>query len=78
LVDEPHETYDDIVDHKLFKYKYRQCNDDEQTYSRRQGRMLSRFADRARNRDPALEQDLFELFQQDAKETSVAQFMLEP
>ena len=32
LLNEPHENYDDIVEQKLFKYKYRQCNDDEATY----------------------------------------------
>lgn len=78
LLEEPHESFDDVIEHKIFKYKYRQCNDDELTYARRQGRVLARFADRARNRDPVLEQDLFELYQQDAKDGSVAQFMLDP
>lgn len=54
------------------------CNDDEATFERRQGRVLSRFAERAKNRDQALETDLFALYQQDMKEASVAQFMLDP
>ena len=78
LLDEPHESIDDIIEQNVFKYKYRMCNDNEDTYSRRQGRVMNRFVDRARNRDPQLERDLFELYQADAKETSVAQFMLDP
>jgi len=62
LVNEPHENFDDIIEQKLFKYKYRHCNDDEQIYARRQGRMMQRFIERAKTRDPALETDLFELF----------------
>ena len=54
------------------------CNEDENTFQRRQGRLLSRFAERAKNRDQALETDLFALYQQDMKEASVAQFMLDP
>ena len=54
------------------------CNDDEATYERRQGRVLKRFVERAKNRDSALETDLFALYQQDMKDSSVAQFMLDP
>lgn len=74
---EPHENYDDIVEQKVFKYKYRQCNDDIDTYERRQGRVLSRFIDRARNRDPALEADLLEIYHRDSKDNSLAQFALD-
>lgn len=35
LVEEPHENMEDVVEHKIFKYKYRQCNDDEATYAKR-------------------------------------------
>jgi hypothetical protein len=35
MLHEPHENFDDVVEHKIFKYKYRQCNDDQETYSRR-------------------------------------------
>ena len=55
LIEEPHENYDDLIEHKIFKYKYRMCNDDPETYQRRQGRVYSRFMDRARARDPVLE-----------------------
>ncbi len=40
--------------------------------------MLQRFIERAKNRDSALETDLFALYQQDMKDSSVAQFMLDP
>jgi len=69
---------DDVVDQKIFKYKYRHCNDDDSTHARRQGRVLARFTDRAKLRDPALETDLFALYQEDMKDASVAQFMLDP
>jgi hypothetical protein len=35
LAEEPHETFEDIVEQKIFKFKYRQNNDDYATYSRR-------------------------------------------
>lgn len=38
------------------------CNDDAETYDRRQNRVLQRFAERAKNRDSALETDLFALY----------------
>lgn len=54
------------------------CNDDEENYNRKQFRMLDRFTERAKTRDAALETDLFELYQQDMKEASIGQFMLDP
>lgn len=78
LQNEPHEALEDVVESKIFKYKYRRCNDDDATFERRQGRVLARFAERAKNRDQALETDLFALYQADMKEASVAQFMLDP
>lgn len=78
LEHEPHESFDDIVEQKLFKYKYRQCNDSEEVYARRQGRVMQRFVERAKIRDPVLETNLFELYRQDMKDNSVGQFMLDP
>jgi len=69
-----HETYDDIVEQKIFKFKYRQNADSLDTYNRRQTRMIERFYERARTRDPLLEQDLNELFTVDARDSSMAQF----
>ena len=54
------------------------CNDDEANYERRQGRVIARFSERAKTRDSSLESNLFDLYQKDMKETSVAQFMLDP
>jgi hypothetical protein len=39
--------------------------------------VLKRFAERARARDPALEADLFDLYQKDDKDSSVAQLLLD-
>jgi hypothetical protein len=69
---DPHETFDDIVDQKIFKFKYRQNADDFATYNRRQQRMRDRFLERAEHRDPALEQDLTELFEADQRDNSWA------
>jgi len=35
LQSEPHENYDDIVESKIFKYKYRLGNDGAEEYQRR-------------------------------------------
>ena len=54
------------------------CNDLATNYKKREERVMNRFLERAKTRDPVLETDLFELYQQDMKENSVAQFMLDP
>ena len=77
LLDEAHENFEDIIEHKIFKYKYRICNDDQATYERRMGRVIDRFFERAKTRDPAVEQDLFELLRQDDKENSFAQLAID-
>jgi hypothetical protein len=38
---------------------------------------MKRFIERAKQRDPALETDLFELFRKDEKDSSPAQFFLD-
>ncbi len=55
LIWEPHENFEDIVEHKIFKYKYRQANDDEETFMRRNERMMLRYLDRARTRDSSID-----------------------
>lgn len=77
-VNDAHENYDDIVEQKIFKYKYRQNADDPFTFERRDERMRSRFLERAKNRDPLLEQDLAELFSSDARDNSLAAFAQDP
>lgn len=52
---EPHENYDDLIEHKIFKFKYRVASDNNRTYDRRQARMISRFMERAKSRDPQIE-----------------------
>lgn len=78
LLTEPHESMDDIVEQKIFKYKYRMNNADIETHFKRQDRVNRRFIERAKNRDQSLETDLFELYRKDAKETSNAQLFLDP
>lgn len=68
----PHENYEDIVEQKIFKYKYRQNADDFITYNRRQQRMRDRMLERAKNRDPILEQDLNDLLTTDERDNSWA------
>jgi hypothetical protein len=67
-----HENYEDIVEDKIFKFKYRQNADDRITYERRNQRMIDRFLERAKRRDPALEQSLTDLFASDARDNSIA------
>ncbi len=52
------ETIEDVVDKKIFKYKYRMVNDSEETYYRRMDRVMTKSLDRAENRDPMVEADL--------------------
>ena len=58
LYTEVHENFEDLVEDKIFKYKYRQNADDRDTYARRQKRMMSKFFERARVRDRSIEVDL--------------------
>jgi hypothetical protein len=73
-----HENIEDIVEDKIFKYKYRQNADDAITFARRMDRVCSRFMERAKLRDSAIEVDLAELYEQDDKDSSFAQAMLDP
>ena len=73
-----HENYDDIVEDKIFKFKYRQFADDRLTFERRNRRMLDRFMERAKNRDPVLEQNLTDLLTADARDHSIAQLVNDP
>lgn len=49
-----------------------------QSFERRQTRLVDRFLERAKTRDPVLEQSLAELFASDARDTTLATFALEP
>ena len=58
MTSEVHENFQDIIEDKIFKFKYRQNADPPAVHEARQQRMISRFVERARTRDPAIEQDL--------------------
>lgn len=77
-VTDSHENYDDVVEEKIFKYKYRQNADTLEEYERKMGRVYSRFLERAKTRDPTLEQSLSDLFASDARDTSMGTLALEP
>ena len=47
LYGEVHENFEDLIEDKIFKFKYRQNADDYATYARRQGRMIEKFLERA-------------------------------
>ena len=49
-----------------------------QTFQRREMRMRDKMIERAKTRDPMLEQNLSELFASDARDTSLATLALEP
>lgn len=75
---ETHENFDDVIEQKIFKYKYRQNSDALATHERRWVRVRDRFLERAKGRDPILEQNLVDLFASDARDTSAASLALEP
>jgi hypothetical protein len=78
MKNDAHEDYNDIVEQKIFKYKYRQMSDDAATYKRKQTRVVSRFLERAKNRDPAIEQNLYDLFATSERDHSWAQLANKP
>ena len=53
-------------------------SDDMDTYMRRNSRMKMRMLERAKDRDPVLEQNLHEIFQQDARDNSLAKLANAP
>lgn len=52
---------DDLIEQKVFKWKYRQFAYDAEEYELRQDRMVERFFQRVQTRDPAVEIDLGEV-----------------
>ena len=77
LMDEVHENYDDIVEDKIFKFKYRQNSDPPQLYRQRQQRVVDRFYNRLADRDPEITQSLAELYLKDEKYRSLPALLLE-
>ena len=72
------ENFEDLVEDKIFKYKYRMNADAPAVFQARNDRMIERFLERAKLRDPAIEQDIAELYFQDSKDNSVAAAMIDP
>lgn len=70
LIHEASESIDDVIDKKIFKYKYRIANDTDQDYFRRMDRVVKRFLERAKSRDPAIHQNLAALFEKSKIEES--------
>lgn len=70
------ENVEDIIDKKIFQYKYRMAGDDPETYFRRQERVQQRFFQRAQHRDPQVETNLAELLERDSRESHFGQQIL--
>ena len=77
MVSEVHENFQDIIEDKIFKFKYRQNADAPAVYAARQARLVERFVERAKTRDPAIEQDLASLYFEDSRDSSMAAALLD-
>ena len=77
MLTEIHENFEDVIEDKVFKFKYRQNADPVEVYEARTKRMIDRFLERAKTRDPAIEQDLNELYASDDKSNTVAALMVD-
>jgi len=77
LLEEVHENFEDLIEDKIFKYKYRQYSDDPMTYSDRMLRVVDRFEQRLELRDPSIEQDLVALYREDERASSTAQLLVD-
>lgn len=76
LKDEVHETFEDVVEDKIFRYKYRLANHKEEDFLRREKRKIDRFMERAKHRDSKIEADLSEIFINDYHKRSIGQAFL--
>jgi len=76
LKDEAHETFEDVVEDKIFRYKYRLANFSEEVFLRREKRKIDRFLERAKTRDPQVEMDLSEVFINEQYKNSVGKAFL--
>ena len=77
MIDEVNENFDDIIADKIFKYKYRQNADAPEIYAARMTRVHDRFLERAKTRDPMIEQSIDDLYFDDTKENSIAAMMID-
>jgi hypothetical protein len=76
LFQETHENYEDIIEDKLFKYRYRQCADGSELYEKRLKRVMDRFFERAKTRDVSIESSLVDTFTDDMRDSSLGMFVL--
>ena len=72
MIDEIHENFEDVIEDKIFKYKYRMNSDGPEVFEARNKRMIERFVERARTRDPQIEADLAQLYSDDQRDFSIA------
>jgi len=77
MVQEITENFQDIIEDKIFKYKYRQNADAPVVFHTRNERMKTRFFERAKTRDPVIEQDIEQLYFDDSKYGSLAAAMVD-
>lgn len=66
----------DVVDEKIFKFKYRKANDYGELYNQRQKRVLERFLHRMENRDNMIDGDMTQLLQDNRVQTSMVAYAL--
>lgn len=78
MMSEVHENFQDIIEDKIFKYKYRQNADAPALYQKRQDRVEARFMERAKSRDPRIEQSIAQLYFEDSRDSSIAAAMIDP
>ncbi|CAI2358834.1 unnamed protein product [Moneuplotes crassus] len=69
--EDPHDPLVDLIDSKIFKYQYRVNNDSMQDYIRRMDRVVSRQLERASRRDPAVNKNLHDIFEEGDRERTL-------
>lgn len=77
MADEIHENFEDLIEDKIFKYKYRQYSDSPKLYADRMSRVIDRFEARMEDRDEAIDQDLIKLYKEDERASSFAQMVVD-
>lgn len=77
MYDEVHENFEDLIEDKIFKYKYRQYSDSGDLYGKRMTRVIERFEERLAERDESIDQDLIQLYKEDERASSFAQLVVD-
>lgn len=71
LLEESHESLMDLIDRKIFKFRFRMNNDTFENYLRRMDRVVKRQLERAKSRDPEVEVNISELMERSDRENSL-------